>query len=259
MSIYKNFKKLRLKPNHEVSQWYMIMPDLKKQVKNIFNKIANVEKLLFLGDGDGISILLALFALRKFNNIKEICVFDIDERELNLYNKLANEYNVERKIKFKTISYNVIDKVPKEYKNYFDYFYINPPYCYETKPAGLGFFFWLERCKELTKENAEGCIVYPFNHGNVNIANIRENILNYLNENNFKLTGESSLTHRYHETECISKNLYVKKLNNCVSKYRNKQIPQNLFLSMYLENYDPPYKIKDNRSDLGIKIKYKKV
>ena len=257
MKFYEDFEKIRLKPNHEVSQWYMEMHDLKKQVNCIY-KFANVEKILFLGDGDGISILLALFAYKKSNNIKEIYVFDIDERELNLYRKLAKEYKIENKIKFMTISYNVIDKTPIQFKNYFDYFYINPPYCYETTPAGLGFFFWLERCKELTKDNAEGCIVYPYSHDNLDISIIRKNILNYLKDNNFKLIGESTLSHKYHESDCISKNLYVKKLDNCLSKYNNRAIPKALFLSMYLENHNPPYKIKDDGSDYGIKIEFKK-
>ena len=228
----------------------------KKQTKCL-HKLINSEKVLFLGDGDGISILLALFSKNKPNNIKEICVLDIDERKLNLYKQLIMKNHVEERIKFSVLQYNVIDKIPSQYKNYFDYFYINPPYCYETTPAGLGFFFWLERCKEFTKENAEGYIVYPESHGKLDISNIKENIYNYLKTNNFDIVGTSRFAHKYHESQCLSKNLYVKKCDNCISKYCNKQIPKKYFLSMYLDNHNPPYLIKDDGSVYGSKIEFK--
>ncbi len=241
----KLLKKNRVKPNHEISQWYMFYRDIKKQVKFLIKNL-KCESIMFLGDGDGISILLAMtLAKNKCTNIKKIYVFDIDERELNLYNKLAKEQNVSKYIQFVTIRYNIFDIVPSKYTNAFDWFYINPPYSSTTTPKGIGFQLWLERCIEMTKDNAKGIIVYPSNELQIEIEEIKNNLYNYVNERNFNIIKSNSITHRYYETKIRSKNLIIEKTVKTFSKYKNKKIPLDIAFSLYHNNKLPRYVIDD--------------
>ena len=68
---------------HEVSQWYMRAKDMALQIEEIAPFFAG-KKVVFLGDGDGISILLAIAASKGLvEGPTQICVLDIDERELD--------------------------------------------------------------------------------------------------------------------------------------------------------------------------------
>ena len=252
-NFYTEYEKLRLKPNHQVSQWYMYINDVKKQVDFLYKTIS-AKRLCFLGDGDGISILLALKIFKeKTSPIKEIVVFDIDQRELNLYKSLAKENKINQIVKFKTVQYNISDKILSSYKNYFDYFYINPPYSYVTNPKGLGFMLWLDRCIEMTKSKAGGCIVYPISHpGNNNeVSMVKENLQKYLKDNNFNIKSRPKILHRYAESECISKNLIVERTRLSKSHYEDREIPYSIIKSLYSRTNKPPHLILDDGSDFG--------
>lgn len=247
---FDQFNKTRLKPNHEVSQWYMHIEDLRKQVEYLAQNITQ-EKIVFLGDGDGVSIMLAIELSKIQSSVKEICVFDIDERELNLYNFLANKFNVKEKIKFSTVHYNVFDKLPENFIGYFDFFYINPPYSYTTEPVGLGFSLWLERCIELTTKLATGCIVYPVSHRPIDVTKVGEYIFNYLNENKFNIISQPEISHHYGESECISKNIIVRKSENTKSHYLQKPFPKNILKNLYHYSTNPPHLIFDDKTEFG--------
>lgn len=256
--ILEYYSERRLKPNHIVSQWYMCLDDLQKQVEFIYENF-NCKSLMFLGDGDGVSILLTLLlAKRKSKKIKQIYVFDIDEREINLYKKIAQENNVSKFVDFKAFRYNVFDKVPKEYKNLFDAFYINPPYSSTTKPKGIGFVLWLERCIEMCKTDARGCIVYPVKYKYQNaIVEINKTITNFLHDKNFKLIKSDSFVHCYEETDCISKNIIVQKTKNTKAEYRDKDIPLRIAKSLY-HNDKLPHYILDDNTTFGYPIEFDK-
>ncbi len=255
--IFRYYANQRLKPNHIVSQWYMYLDDLKKQVGLLYNTL-NCEKLMFLGDGDGVSILLALMlAENKEKCIKHIYVFDIDERELNLYKRIAKDNNVTEFVDFQVVRYNIFDKVPDKYVNMFDAFYINPPYSSTTSPKGVGFHLWLERCIEMSDSNAKGCIVYPVEDRDQNaIDEIKENLFSYVEDKSFKiLCLPGDLSHRYDETACISKNLIVEKTENTVSQYKGCKIPFDIAKSLYHNNLLPHYILDDN-TELGRPVEF---
>jgi len=244
-NLIKLLKKNRVKPNHEISQWYMFYRDIKKQVKFLVENL-KCENMVFLGDGDGISILLAMtLAKSKCSNIKKIFVFDIDERELNLYNKLAKEQNVNKYVQFVTVQYNIFDVVPSKYVNAFDWFYINPPYSSTTTPKGLGFHLWLERCIEMSKPNAKGIIVYPYNKLPREIEEVKMNLYNFINEKNFNIIKSNSLSHRYYETRIKSRNLIIEKTSKTHPKYKNIEIPLDIAFSLYHNDKLPHYVIDD--------------
>lgn len=245
--ILKLFASRRLKPNHIVSQWYMYLDDIQKQVEFLYNSL-ECEKLMFLGDGDGISIMLALtLAKNKSKKLKQIFVFDIDERELNLYKNLAKENGVSEYVDFQTIRYNIFDKVPSKFLNKFDAFYINPPYSSTTQPKGLGFLLWLERCIEMTKRDAKGYIVYPTkDNDQIAINEIGKTIFQYLEENHFNvLQNPAPISHRYEETDCISENLIVEKTKNTSAHYKGKKIPFEIANSLYHNKLLPHYILDD--------------
>lgn len=246
-NIYKNYKKLRLKPNHNISQWYMCLKDVKKQVNFLIKNIKG--SIVFLGDGDGVAILLAQECKIRPNNITQICVLDIDERELNLYKKIAAENNIKN---FSAQLYNVFDILPEKTRE-FDNFYINPPYSSTTNPKGLGFILWLERCIELTKDNGKGIIVYPKINRNTKqwAQEVKSTISTFLEERKFNILSDNMLSHRYHELKLKSTNLLVQKTSKTSTKYKQKIISKDFAANLYHNNLPLPRYIKDNGTDMG--------
>lgn len=251
--IFNYYENLRLTPNHDISQWYMNLVDAKTQVEFLIDNIKG--NIVFLGDGDGIAILLALMCKVKKNSISEILVLDIDERELNLYKQIAKENNIKN---FKTKLYNIFDKLPQELKNKYKNFYINPPYSSTTQPKGLGFILWLERCIELSVQKANGIIVYPYEDENDNkwLREIQQNLMQYLTLNNFEIQTTKAITHKYHEITIISSNIFVQLTPNTFAFYQDKQIPLDIARSLYHNNLPMPHYVKDDGSKLGQPIYY---
>ena len=257
LNIFKTFKEHRVKPNHEISQWYMKTSQLKKQVNFLFKNIT-CKNMLFLGDGDGVAILLTLMLQqKKAFNIQNIYVFDIDERELNLYNNLYQKFCDNKNVTFKTVRYNIFDAPPKKFINYFDCFYINPPYSTTTTPKGLGFNLWLERCVEMSTKDAKGIIVYPVKDIKSEITEVKENIFNFIKERQFNILPSPVFKHSYYDTKCKSKNLIVQKTNKTYSNYTGKPIPVKIATSLYHNNIIPHYVIDDG-SEYGKYVQFDK-
>ena len=247
----------RLCPNNDVSQWYMKSDDMVQQILEI-NKYIKNRKIVFLGDGDGISILVAILASKNvINKPEEITVLDIDERELNLYKRLSERFDVSKTIKFRTSQYNIFNVIPSELRNSFDLFYINPPYSSATNPVGLGFVVWLERCMELTKGKATGIMVYPVKDEDDSwIADMKLTFKNFFDRYNLKYQ-ESTITHEYFDTKAISSNLIINKENNIISDYMDKKIPLSIAKNLYHNDNPLPEYILDDGSKKGKYIYFK--
>lgn len=183
----------RPRPYREYDQIYMFEEDL---VKHVYELISHVKskKIVFMGDGDGVSILLALITHNMVDRPISIVVFDFDERILNTYRRISEKYGLTH---IQYVHYNIIEPLPKKYIGVFNYFCINPPY--GSKNAGLSCILWLRRCIDAcNKEGAGGCIVYPNSLDQEWSVRNTQNILQFLKQNGFYLTYEIHAMHRYH-------------------------------------------------------------
>ena len=75
------------------------------------------KRVAIIGDDDLNSIAIALTQLPQ-----EIVVFDIDSRVLNYINAISKKH----RLKIKTIKLNLLNKISKEYQDYFDTFITDP-------------------------------------------------------------------------------------------------------------------------------------
>lgn len=75
------------------------------------------KKIVMIGDDDLTSVALAQTHLAN-----EIVVFDIDERILNLIDKISKTY----KLNIKTVKQDLLKNIPANYMNYFDTFITDP-------------------------------------------------------------------------------------------------------------------------------------
>ena len=88
--------------------------------------------VLFLGDGDGMSMMFGLFATQGLTSKpKSLTVLDFDERMVNNIDKFSKDF--EFSVPVKASIYNVIDKTDPDLRQKFDFFYINPPYGSKNK------------------------------------------------------------------------------------------------------------------------------
>lgn len=146
--------------NRLFDQIYMMTGDMLTQVDVMKDYLSNKD-VIFMGDGDGMSMLFGLFASKDIiNPPKSISVLDFDERIVNNALNFSKEFNFDDKLAFFCEKYNVIECVAEKHRNRYDFFYINPPY--GSKNAGISCEVWLHRCMDLCKPASSGCIIIPY-------------------------------------------------------------------------------------------------
>jgi predicted methyltransferase len=120
-------------PHREYDQIYMKARYMLDQLGFIKSYINN-KRIVFLGDGDGMSLLLSLFSAKGLLNIASMAILDFDERILEKYKEVNKQYNL-HSIPTCYHLYNVINPIDASLSGKFNFFYINPPY--GSKNAGL--------------------------------------------------------------------------------------------------------------------------
>lgn len=226
-------------PNREFDQIYMKASSMLEQVKYIDKFIMN-KKIIFLGDGDGMSILLGVLGHQEIiNATSSISVYDFDERILFNIKKQLNEFCV-TDIPFSYKLYNVIMPIQLEDTNKYDFFYINPPY--GSKNMGISCKIWIDRCIDLCGEHCMGCVIIPYDSRSPwSITNMK-NIQLYLLEKGFVIRDMLSYMHQYYlddNPELKSATLIVEKVGGGNADFSNifLGVPQVKYL------YGSPRKI----------------
>lgn len=147
-------------PLREFDQIYMKVGDMVIQAELLSRKYDG-KKLVFIGDGDGIS--LCSVHLKESGVINygpnEVRVLDFDERIVKAINKFASENGIEDKIAASL--YNVADPIPGELLGQFDAFYTNPPW--GASNGGQSVNAFIRRGIEATGSSSEGVIVIAQN------------------------------------------------------------------------------------------------
>lgn len=253
-SLAKFLNEVRAKPIREFDQIYMKTEDMINQAK-LTMPILKGKRVLFLGDGDGMSILLTkLFETENNENLpREISVFDFDERILNKYLQVFNSTSLKDTIEFNCIKYNVVNPIPMNFKNNFDFFYINPPYGSLNK--GNSCIVWLYRCIELCKTDCTGCMIVPCNDKFEWTLNNTYNIQKFLNEYGFIINRLFDNLHEYNlddNPNLLSSSFYLKRVVNLGDNlYANKRMPLSQIKNLYGSERKIPEYIEDDGTDFG--------
>ena len=243
----------RPKGNKKYDQVYMNAEDMWHQIKIMEKYIADKD-IVFLGDGDGISILIALLIKNKRikTRVKSITVLDFDERILKNYSQLSEEFGIEE---FHCHRYNVIQPLPRKFKQKYDFFYINPPF--GSKNNGNSCIAWLHRCIELCNNNSSGCIIMPYmknEEGKEWTVNNMHNIQEFLINNGFVMGQMNHDIHRYRlkdNPNLKSSTFFVDRVKNALLHFDGKYLPDEFVVNMYGDPREIPEYISDDESKYG--------
>lgn len=146
----------RPQPLREFDQIYMKAGDMVLQTSLIAQRFAG-RKLLFMGDGDSISLCLAYLMKRGVLDAgpESILVLDFDERMVKAVERFADREGISDRIQSRL--YNCIDCLPAELLGQFNAFYTNPPW--GAHNAGESVKVFVERCIEASTSDAVGVVV----------------------------------------------------------------------------------------------------
>lgn len=144
----------RPRPLREFDQIYMKTGDMVAQAEHVARWAAG-RRLAFIGDGDGISISVALLQHRGLvpGGPTKTIVYDFDERICNAVTRLADKQRLDATISASL--YNVLDPFPGPVD--FDCFYTNPPW--GASNGGESVKVFMERGMEATGYAGEGMLV----------------------------------------------------------------------------------------------------
>lgn len=143
-------------PLREFDQIYMKAGDMVVQTALIAQRFAG-RKLVFIGDGDSISLSIAYLVQQKVleDGPSEILVLDFDERMVEAVTRFADRERLQEKISARL--YNCIDPLPDVLLGAYSAFYTNPPW--GASNSGESVKVFAERGMEACGGNAVGVVV----------------------------------------------------------------------------------------------------
>ena len=143
----------RPRPLREFDQIHMKSGDMVMQ-SEIVADWANEKRLVFIGDGDAVSVCVAYLQSRGIFDFgpSKITVFDFDERTGNAVKRFADRGRLEH---LDACLYNCLDAFPNYTK--FDCFYTNPPWGASNKGESVNVF--VQRGIEAIGYDGDGMIV----------------------------------------------------------------------------------------------------
>lgn len=149
----------RPRPIREFDQIYMKAGDMVMQSEFVSNW-ANGKRLIFIGDGDAISVCVAYMFARDVLEYgpSKIMVLDFDERIVNAIQRFADKERLEN---LDAQLYNVLDGLPSDIANY-DCFYTNPPWGQYNSGESINVF--VDRGIEAVTNQGEGLVVIADDH-----------------------------------------------------------------------------------------------
>lgn len=211
----ENVTVTRPKPKREIDQIYML-PVFTLLQGELLRDYVNNKNLIFIGDGDHISVILA-----KLCNPKSITVLDIDERVLTSIKAWGKRIG----FNIKTVHYDIFDALPLEFRNNYDFFYTNPPY--GSKCEGESVIAFAKRGIEACKEGSLGCLVIPHQeHKPWTITNMLK-IQKFLFGEGYLIEAKINDLHQYAletEPELTSCNLIVRRMDYRKPSWEGKAI-----------------------------------
>lgn len=143
-------------PLREFDQIYMKAGDMVLQTSLIAQRFAG-RRLVFMGDGDSISLCLAYLVHREVlaEGPSQILVLDFDERIVRAVERFADKEGLADRITSRL--YNCIDELPGDLIGKFNAFYTNPPWGASNDGESVKVF--AERCMEACGPESVGVVV----------------------------------------------------------------------------------------------------
>ena len=182
----------RPRPLREFDQIYMKAGDMVLQ-SELVARWADKKRLVFIGDGDAISICVAYLYKREIVNYgpSEIVVLDFDERICSAVTRFADR---EALTTLRAELYNCLEPLPELID--FDCFYTNPPWGASNKGESIKVF--MQRGMEAISFNGEGMVVIADDAELEWPQHVLANIQDFAISNGFFVQKMMSQLHSYH-------------------------------------------------------------
>ena len=182
----------RPRPLREFDQIYMKAGDMVMQSEFVA-RWADGERLVFLGDGDAISVCVAYLQRRGIIDYgpSKIKVLDFDERIVTAIKRFADRERLET---LDADLYNCIDALPDEHR--FDCFYTNPPWGQTNGRKSVNVF--VQRGMELVHHSGKGVIVIADDEELEWTQQVLANVQSYALNEGFYVSRLMPKLHAYH-------------------------------------------------------------
>lgn len=219
LELVQEISSLRPSPNRAVDQIYMKPICILWQVKLIAFYLIGKD-LIFMGDGDHISVLCGIYA-----KPKSITVLDIDPRIVKSIREIGKKY----KVKINTFQYDVLKPLQEKFLKKFNFFYTNPPY--GSKNAGQSGIIFINRCIEACKFPSRGCIVLPHDNERKWTKEVMKNTQKFLLKQGWIIVEKLVGLHIYYldDATLASGTMIVEQIRNVKSPIEGKTIKLNLY------------------------------
>lgn len=150
----------RPRPLRDFDQIYMKTGDMVLQ-SEVVARWADGKRLAFIGDGDAISVCVALLKHREIfqEGPTLVTVFDFDQRICSAISRFADQERIET---LRSVHYNCADALPADAIGKYDCFYTNPPWGASNKGESVKAF--MQRGFEATAYCGEGLVVIADDH-----------------------------------------------------------------------------------------------
>jgi len=201
----------RPRPLRDFDQIYMKTGDMVMQ-SELVSRWANGKRLAFIGDGDAISVCVALLKARNIfaEGPSHITVFDFDERICSAISRFADHEGITT---LESRLYNAADAFPSDMIGQFDYFYTNPPW--GASNAGESVKAFMQRGFEATNYAGEGLVVIADDHERDWPQHVLAQVQKFALERDQYVQKMQSRMHLYHlddDPDLRSCNLFFKAL-----------------------------------------------
>jgi len=183
----------RPKPIREFDQIYMKAGDMVMQSEFV-SRWADGKRLVFIGDGDSISVCVAYLKHRDVLEYgpSKVTVLDFDERIVNAVKRFADK---ERLAHLDAQLYNALDKLPGDLMG-FDCFYTNPPWGQYNNGESVNVF--VDRGVEALCGQGEGLVVIADDHELPWPQEVLAKVQNHAANQGFYVARMQPELHMYH-------------------------------------------------------------
>jgi len=201
-------------PLREYDQIYMKAGDMVMQAEYIARRFDGKD-LIFIGDGDGISLCIAYMQGGKLFSYgpRRIQLVDFDERIVQAVERFADREQLTEKITARL--YNCVDALPTDLIGQFDAFYTNPPW--GASNSGESVKVFAERGIEALRAQGEGVIVIADDPTLAWPGQVLGNVQGFAIEKGFYVQEMQSQVHLYHlddAPDLRSCNLFIRSVAN---------------------------------------------
>lgn len=201
----------RPRPLRDFDQIYMKTGDMVLQ-SELVASWSHGRRLAFIGDGDAISVCVALLKNRGIfeKGPSLITVFDFDQRICSAIERFADHERLET---LRSVHYNCADAMPADVIDKFDCFYTNPPW--GASNSGESVKAFMRRGFEVTGFTGEGLVVIADDHDRPWPQHVLAAAQSYGLSHGQYIQKMQSKMHHYHlddDPELRSCNLFFKAL-----------------------------------------------